>query len=367
MAFPTSNTLDRAYASDNKGLYVYGSYKGADYEGPNSLASQAGGTDISPENVTPFDAFTQADLHWKINSRPVDVDGVRVPEYQALVRSDRGNTLAIHKQTYTPVQNAELLDMFCFLRDSATITNILQINGGRKIYITADINVQGEVLPGDIVKRQLHVTNAHDGTCAFKAFFTDKRLWCMNEVAHMMSGGFTFAQKENPNQTTSHRHTTSVSSFVRKLPAMIDLQTQTFTKQIEAFHSLACTKITPESARRVLEACFADKLAKPIVDKTALRAGMTRDQATRARALEDLPEIETIRSHAYGGTGMGMHVPGTRGALWGLYNAITQFHTHDAGRQKNDQARAISRLEALYGGVAAERNSRALEACLALV
>ena len=140
---------------------------------------------------------------------------------------------------------------------------------------------------------------------------------------------------------------------------MIDLQKQDFSRQVEKLRSLACTRATPETVRRVLEACFADKLAEPIRDK------VTKEK--RQRLLSDLKEINTIRSHYTGRTGIGMDVDGTRGSLYGVYNAITQFHTHDAGRQKDLGARARARLEGLHGGVLAERNARALEACLALV
>ena len=162
MAFATANRITQAYAADNQGLTVYGCYRDKGYR-VNPLSIQAGGT-VLPEDVTPSDAFAQAGMLWHLDSRPVTVDGEPVPGYQALRRSDNRQTLAIHKDSYHPVQNGALMDIFCFLRDSVTITNILQINGGRKIYITADINVTGEVIPGDFMTRQLHIANGHDGT-----------------------------------------------------------------------------------------------------------------------------------------------------------------------------------------------------------
>lgn len=55
------------------------------------------------------------------------------------------------------------------------------------------------------------------------------------------------------------------------------------------------------------------------------------------------------------------------GTLYGLYNAITQAHTHDFGRAKDETERARTRLESLWGGTSAKRITRAREACLALV
>lgn len=355
MAFATATRITQAYAADGQGLAVEGRYRDQGYK-VNPLSIQAGGT-VLPEDVSPSSAFAQAGMLWHLDSCPVDVDGVTVPGYQALRRSDNSKVLAIHKDSYTPVQNGALMDIFCYLRDSVTITNILQINEGRKIYITADINVTGEVLPGDFMKRQLHIANGHDGTCSLKAYFTDERYWCGNQTNYFM--GRVFKNADSEGRASSHRHTSAIESFVRMLPQMIDLQKQDFSRQVDKLRSLACTRATPETARRVLEACFADKLAEPIKDKT------TKEK--RQRVLSDLKEIETIRSHYTGRTGIGMDIDGTRGSLYGVYNAITQFHTHDAGRQKDLGARARARLEALHGGVASERNARALEACLALV
>jgi hypothetical protein len=50
-----------------------------------------------------------------------------------------------------------------------------------------------------------------------------------------------------------------------------------------------------------------------------------------------------------------------------LFNAITQFETHDSGRSKDETERARARLESLWGGGASKRIERAREACLALV
>lgn len=355
MAFATAPRVSQAYAADGQGPAVYGRYRDQGYR-LNPLSIQAGGT-VLPEDVAPSDAFAQAGMLWHLQSRPVDIDGIRVPGYKGLRRDDNHEVLAIHKDSYTPVQNGQLMDIFCFLRDSVTITNILQLNGGRRIFITADINVEGEVLPGDRIKRQLHIGNSHDGSWALKAYFTDERYWCANQTNYFM--GVVFKNAEGEGRAASHRHTASIDKFMQKLPQMIDLQKRDFSRQIDQYRALACTPCNTERARQVLEACFADKLAEPIKDKITKKK--------RQRVLSDLSEINTIRSHYSGRTGIGMDVDGTRGSLYGIYNAITQFHTHDAGRAKDAQARAASRLKALHGGVASERNARALEACLALV
>ena len=123
---------------------------------------------------------------------------------------------------------------------------------------------------------------------------------------------------------------------------------------------MSSSELTSEIARRVLEATYADKLATPIKDKTS---GDKRD-----RTIADLKEVEIIRSHYAGDTGLGIrNTPGVAGTLYGLFNAITQAETHDVGRAKDETERARTRLESLWGGNSAKRIDQARQACLALV
>lgn len=53
--------------------------------------------------------------------------------------------------------------------------------------------------------------------------------------------------------------------------------------------------------------------------------------------------------------------------MWGLYNAITQYLTHDSGRSKDPIEKARRRLEGLYGGAGSARIERTREASFALI
>ncbi|NBT76624.1 MAG: DUF932 domain-containing protein [Betaproteobacteria bacterium] len=154
------------------------------------------------------------------------------------------------------------------------------------------------------------------------------------------------------------KHTSSVTKFAEKLPHLIDLERRSFSKSIDELRDLTNIQLTTEIARRVLEATYSDKLATPIKE----------DGKSRQRTLADLPEVAVIRGHFAGTTGLGIRdLPGCAGTAYGLFNAITQFETHDAGRAKDETERARARLESLWGGSSAKRIARAREACLALV
>lgn len=358
MTATTVNRVSQAYSAPGSHVAVYGRYRDLGYA-VNPLIGQLGTT--ITENVSASEAFRIAGLDWQVEKRPVfymGADGpVESPEHCSIVRSDNDACLGIHGSGYTPVQNSALINLLDYLREDVRIENVLCIRGGRKIYATASIRCEGEVVPGDRVRRYLHAFNSFDGSSSFGVFFSDMRLACANQLNFLTGRGMNAAVADGTGLRM--KHTASVTAFAEKLPHMIDLQRRAFDKSLAELRDLTQIKLTPELALRILTATYADKLAAPIKDK---ETGEKRE-----RTLADLPEIGTIRSHYSGSTGLGLDLPGIRGTAYGMFQAITQFESHDAGRSKDAIERARARLESLWGGASSKRIDRAREACLALV
>ncbi|MFZ9655510.1 MAG: DUF932 domain-containing protein [Limnohabitans sp.] len=355
----TSNKVTTAYAADGTGPMVYGKYRDRGYA-VNPLIDRVG-TAI-PENVSANDAFRIAGLDWTADKRPaffMGADGpVQAPDHCAIVRSDNDTLLGIHGSGYTPVQNNALVNLLDYLREDITIENVLSIRDGRKVFATASIHTEDEVLPGDKVRRYLHLFNSHDGSSGFGVFFSDVRLACANQLTYLTGKAVGTAITNGTG--LRRKHTASVTEFAQQLPHLIDLERRSFRKSIDELRALTNVQLTTELAKRVLETTYADKLATPIKDKDSGKP--------RQRTIADLKEVDVIRGHFAGSTGLGIRdLPGCAGTLYGLYNAITQFETHDSGRAKDDTERARARLESLWGGTSAKRIERAREACLALV
>jgi phage/plasmid-like protein (TIGR03299 family) len=354
------NTVTTAYAADGRGPAVYGKYREHGYA-VNPLTAQLG--TFVPERASATEAFAIAGLNWTAEKRPVfymGPDGRRIeaPDHCSIVRSDNDALLGIHGTAYTPVQNDALINLLDYLRENIHLETVLSIRDGRRVFATAAIDTESEVVPGDRVRRYLHLFNSHDGSSGFGVFFSDVRLACANQLNYLTGRAATAAASAGTG--LRRKHTSSVTEFARHLPQLIDIERRTFAASIDELRSLASLRLTPETARRVLEATYADKLTTPIRDTS------TGDK--RPRVLADLPEIATIRSHYSGTTGLGIHdIPGIPGTAYALFNAITQHATHDSGRATDSTERARARLEALWGGAAAKRIERAREACLALV
>lgn len=354
-----SNLINLEYARD-KQLLKPGHYRARGYA-VNPLAVQAGGM-IVPSEATPREAFRMAGADFKVAQTPVffgTPDSIldrlmdESPDHCAIARCDNGHLLGIMGKGYTPVQNESLIELFDYLHEDAEIDNIVTIREGRKIFVTASCNIEGEITDGDKIRRYIHAFNSFDGSSSFGVFFSDVRMICANQLRFLCGKAATNAQTEGMGLVM--RHTKSVEQFAKSLPALINLEQQKFSRDLAALKPLTTLTLTTDAARHILETTYSDVLARPITDKDT--------KQKRERKLSDLSQIATIRSHYGGETGFGVE----RGTVWGMFQAISQFETHDAGRSKNDVERARTRLESLWGGQAAARIAKAHDACLALV
>lgn len=330
---------------------------------PPQVAVNAGGTPVGPD-ATPRAAFRAAGADFLVSSRPLAFDSSEdetfdwrsIATHKAIVRADTGHALGVVGRNYQPIQNEDLIQLFEYLREDATIDNIVCLGGGRRVYATASIAIEGEVIPGDKVRRYLHAFNSHDGTTSMGVFFSDVRLVCANQLAYISGRGARRARSDGEGLVV--RHTKAAEAFAKRLPQLIDLQNRSFAQSLDELKPLTTTRLTTEATRAILECTYVDKLSTPIKDKTS--------GAMRQRTIDDLTtEGDTIRSHTFGSTGIGID-PSDR-SVWNLFQAITQYETHDAGRAKDNTERARARLESLWGGTGAQRIERARMACLAQV
>ena len=353
-----SNSVTQQFAREQEAA-VYGSYKENGYQ-VNPLVSQAGGTLIT-DNLSAYEAFRAAGADFKVSKRisTYQHNGeTRVAdEHCTIVREDSGECLGIMGSNYTPVQNDALIHLFDCLREDVEIDNILTIRNGKKIFVSARCDIEGEVTSGDKIRRYLHAFNSFDGSSSFGVFFSDIRLQCANQINFLCGKGANRAKAEGAGMVM--RHTASVSRFAAALPHLINVEQQNFETDLNALRPLASLKLNQELAKRILETTYADDLARPITDKDS--------GEKRPRQLADLSHINIIRSHYSGDTGYGIET----GTAWGLFQAITQYETHDRGRNRgmsrSENEKARIRLEALYGGASAKRIDRARRSLLALV
>ncbi len=355
--FPTLTNSVSAQFANTQNVQVYGKYKEVGYETQPVYQSLGESFD---RRVSASEAFAIAGLDWTAEKRNAFYEGldgpVILPDKTVIVRSDTDHPLGIHGSAYEPIQQQDLINVVDSLGSTVTIENVLSIRGGAKTYVTCSIDTEQEVLPGDRIRRYLHIFNSHDGSAAYGAFFTDVRLTCANQLSSLSSA----ARKAcRDGRGLTMRHTSGVRDFAHELPGRIDVFRRTFDADIQSFRAMVQTPLTEENAKAILERTYANKLSVPVKDRSS--------GEKRQRVITDLAEHALIKSHYGGGTGIGTeHL---KGSVFGLYNAITQYETHDRGRRRtgNEADRARANLERLWGGEAGRNIEAAKTACLAAV
>jgi phage/plasmid-like protein (TIGR03299 family) len=301
------------------------------------------------------EAFRMAKADWEVSAAPLfTADMQEVPGYRAITRSDNGTVLSVQKDTYSIVQNEQLIRIAEALREDATMDAVVVLNEGRKVAFTARVNnVEAEVVKNDAIHQYLVGCTSHDGTVAFQVMFSPIRVVCQNTLSAAL-GHNTGSRR---GRRFSIRHTSNAAALAERLPELIDMRRQQFLGGIEELKVMAAKPCTSSQFRAYCEEVFADQLV-----------GMTNDTrgdktTARPKKLEDLAAWDNV-ANKFHGEGIGFDIPGVKGTMWGAYQAITEYFSHDAGRAKDATESARQRLESLYWGVGATTITKAHQLAL---
>jgi phage/plasmid-like protein (TIGR03299 family) len=299
------------------------------------------------------EAFQMGGALFNVEPRPVHTGAGDVIEgYKAITRTDTGGVLSIMSNTYTAVQNDQLLRVAEALREDVVMDAVCVLAEGRKVTFTAKVRgAAGDIGKGDEVQQHIIGATSHDGTVAFQVLFSPVRVVCANTLAQALGAA-------SSDQKRKIRHTRNAAQLIAKLPEIINVQRGAFTGGLAELRAMAATPCTDQQFRDYVAQVFSDQLAGTINGKRG-------DASTaRPRTVEDLPAWEALAAKHAGGA-IGSDLPGVGGTYWGAYNAITEYLSHDAGRSRDPVEAARQRLEALWFGKGAETADRAHSLALA--
>lgn len=138
------------------------------------------GTPI-PEGLTPTQA-QEMFLPWEIEQAPLKADipgGAMEPveSHVANYRKDTGERFAIVSAGYVPVQNrdvAEFIEALVADDIKVEIDTIGSIRGGRRVWFLCKGDAF-EIGRGDVIQKNLLISNGHDGQGAFRLTPTSTR------------------------------------------------------------------------------------------------------------------------------------------------------------------------------------------------
>lgn len=210
------------------------------------------------------------------------------------------------------------------------------LNDGKRMWaLSKIIGSESEVCKGDSVKAYLLFATSFDGSMACTVKNVSTRVVCNNTLS--------IARNEKGSRIDFHtaRHTACLNQKLAVVQKDIMAMLEQFQRSVEAYKFLASK---PASSMQ-LKAYVRDVIIPETMDRDKLSAKME----TKVNRVIDLLDYQ--RGYDY--------VPAMHGTYWQGYNAITEYVTHEAGRNED------TRLNGQWFGENANLNQRALDLALA--
>lgn len=260
----------------------------------------------------------------------------RLDDNFAIMRDD-GKELGKCGQGYHVLQPSTVFEAYQPWLDSGLITLDKggDLSDGRKIVVTAAIkDAEAEIIKGDYIKKYVLMATSFDGSISTALGTTNSRQACLNILMATL--------KNDASTLTKIKHTATQQKKFDAAVSFINKELENFREEVEQYRYLATKQVTRKEQEKYILQLFAPEALEGteistkkqnIVDRITLK-------------------LDTQR-------GMDL-VPAIRGTAWQAYNAVTEYLTHDYGRNED------SRLNALYFGESAKMNNQALKQALTM-
>ncbi len=282
------------------------------------------------------DAITLAGLDWEVETAPlVTAAGTAVDSHRVVRRTADGKTLGVVGTAYRPLQNAQAFRFFEPFLDGGhcELEAAGSLKGGKRVWVLARVkSAEGEVTGGDAVRGYFLLSNAHDGSQAVRAQFTNVRVVCMNTL--------TLADRRaglGVEDCLRVRHTANVEAGLRLVQRTVDMAHRTFSATLAEYRRMAGRPLGVDGFVKYVAAVF---------------------DVPAGRGLGKLPQAFDAVLRAYD-HGPGARLPGVYGTYWGAYNAVTDWVDHTRGKAGED-----ARLDSAWFGSGARVKRKAFEIAL---
>jgi len=268
--------------------------------------------------MTPEEARREALMEWDVEKRKLYFNTNKITDSMeetkdsfAIVRADNGEYFGTVGSQYRPIQTSEQAE---FLRTLAGEGGIEvecagTLYGGRRQFwackVKGDRVVEAEKRQ-DRIKQYLTLANGHDGTLAFRCFFTPIRVVCNNTL--------NAAMRRAGAEGVTLRHTSNVQLRIKEARKILGLAGEYYDQLADVFQKMAETRVDKDTYDNVLKAIFDPKEA---------------DFETPAKFEIAKIEAEATKRQVVGNLGRESKLFGlTKITAWDAYNSLTFFSSH---------------------------------------
>lgn len=275
-----------------------------------------------------------AGLDWSVSMVPlVTADSHERVERLAVRRSTDSRILGTVGPRFVPLQNDMAFEWFDpFVQAGVAAYHTAgSLCGGSRIWVLAKLNRDPmEIVPGDVVEKYLLLSHGHDGSLSVRCGFTPIRVVCNNTLSAAHASG--------SSQLIRLKHTKSLKVNLDAIRDSINTVNARFEATAEQYRRLAHRDINQKDIRNYVKVVFDLK---------------EEDLSAKAKRMVEAIERNVV-------VGLGNTLPGVRGTWWAAYNGLTEYLSHQRGRNPD------SRLNSLWFGPTATTNKKALDKALEL-
>lgn len=288
------------------------------------------------------DIMAKAKLDWMVEGRPLfttagSADNVAsmisVPSSKAIVRADNDAIMGIVGKDWNILQNNEVFQFVDELQSMGLVKyhSAGSFKEGRLIWVQAEYQ-ESEIVPGDVHRKYLMISNAFDGTFSVRIGWTNIRVVCMNT--------FMMASKD-AGSYHSIRHTAAMREKIETAKAAL-IAGEEQARQFDMFQkALARVRMT-----RDMWDTFSEALVPP-PDK-----GKNSTRSDNSR--QALVALAT--------TGRGQDIPGVAGTAYSAFNALTEYVNYERGsRGQDDVSRQSNRFQSALWGSGAKMIGKGID------
>lgn len=259
------------------------------------------------------------------------------PSNYATVRTLQDGTravLGVVGERYTVVQDSEGLAIADTLLFNKVISSLNAGSYRAKTWVYGEADaLQADIVPGDAVSARVLIGNSHDGSIPWAVGMPGNRVVCQNTFHHAMSNAASRLMKL--------RHSGNVVELIGQVKQAIEVAGAEFLQSVDKMRFLASKACSDETLKEYTGYVFS-KWADTSDDEDSLESAGGRVYAR-------------VQHNFEAGAGAEYH----RGTLWGAFNAVTEYVSHERGKQSGD-----ARFADLQWGAGAGLAKRALQGAL---
>jgi phage/plasmid-like protein (TIGR03299 family) len=296
----------------------------------------------TPNAVTWAEAMKLAGLDWTVSKHQLMgcLPGTELREVAAwgIFRSDDAAFLGAVGDRYTPIQNKDAFDFVDVLLEAtngAHFDSAGALGNGERIWCSAKVPFDFDVVPGDKNETYLMFNTSHDGSESAVCKLTTVRVVCENTLRSALSGAGEFVRV---------KHTRNAQDRLARAAEVMQGVGSTVSALKEKLSRLAQVRMTRESMTSILDRLFP----KPKDEK----ANTTR----RENILSDVLQCyERNDGNAF---------PQIRGTAYNLLNAVTEYTDHLRTAKNHGGNILLARADSCTFGSGAQLKESALEVIL---